>query len=177
MAATSPGLWQSAIPRSSSMTVTVFRTKDAVEYRSSLPILREEHLIIDTITNNLVSFIYGETGCGKSTQVPQFLFEMGYGERDMGIIAMTQPRKLAVLNVANRISFEMGTRSKGTVSYQTRECSTVNHDTAIKIMTDGILLREIQDDFLLVKYSVVILDEVHERTSNVDILLVLLSRA
>ena len=175
--ATCPGLRCYRHSSFHSMTVTVLRTKDVVEYRSLLPILREEDLIIDTVTNNLVSFICGETGCGKSTQVPQFLFEMGYGEKDTGIIAMTQPRKLAVLNVANRISFEMGTHSRGTVSYQTRECSTVNHDTAIKIMTDGILLREIQDDFLLMKYSVVILDEVHERTSNVDILLVLLSRA
>ena len=70
-------------------------------------------MIIDTITNNLVSVICGETGCGKSTQVPQFLFEMGYGEKDTGIIAMTQPRKLAVLNIANRISFEMGALAQG----------------------------------------------------------------
>ena len=159
------------------MTVTVFRPKEVVEYRSLLPISKEEHVIIDTITNNLVSFICGETGCGKSTQLPQFLFEMGYGTESVGIIAVTQPRKLAVLNIANRISFEMGGFTKRVVSYQTRDCSTVNHDTAIKIMTDGILLREIQDDFLLLKYSVVIVDEVHERTCNVDILLVLLSRA
>lgn len=161
----------------STMTVTVFRSKEVVEYRSSLPILGEEHVIVDTITTNLVSFICGETGCGKSTQLPQFLFEMGYGTANAGIIAMTQPRKLAVLNISNRISFEMGALANGIVSHQTRDRSTVNHNTAIKIMTDGILLREIQDDLLLLKYSVVIVDEVHERTSNVDILLVLLSRA
>jgi len=127
-----------------------------------------------------VVIICGETGSGKSTQIPQFLYEAGYAKN--GLIGITQPRRVAATSTAERVAVEMGSKGchkKGSlVGYQIRyDSSTVTSDTAIKFMTDGILLREITNDLLLRKYNVVILDEAHERNINTDILLGMISRA
>jgi hypothetical protein len=192
--------------------------------RLNLPVCGMEQEIVEAITLNDVVILCGETGSGKSTQVPQFLFEAGYGES--GMIGITQPRRVAATSTAERVGVEMGEPIKtgvrsskagvqralkkkqkksknsknsagevedvvaaeevaedenvkqgGLVGYQIRfDASTVGEKTMIKFMTDGILLREVTSDLLLRQYSVILLDEAHERNVNTDILLGMISR-
>ncbi|KAF9794055.1 hypothetical protein SFRURICE_014218, partial [Spodoptera frugiperda] len=141
--------------------------------RLKLPILGEEQRIMELINENEFLIVAGETGSGKTTQIPQFLYEAGYAEHKM--IAVTEPRRVATVAMAARVGYELGLTSKE-VSYLMRFEGNVTKDTKIKFMTDGVLLKEIQSDFLLSKYSVVIIDEAHERSVYTDILLGLLSR-
>ncbi|XP_013145897.1 PREDICTED: probable ATP-dependent RNA helicase kurz [Papilio polytes] len=141
--------------------------------RLKLPILGEEQRIMELINENEFLIVAGETGSGKTTQIPQFLYEAGYAERKM--IAVTEPRRVATVAMSARVGHELGLTSKE-VSYLMRFEGNVTKDTKIKFMTDGVLLKEIQSDFLLSKYSVVIIDEAHERSVYTDILLGLLSR-
>ncbi|KAJ0173159.1 hypothetical protein K1T71_011335 [Dendrolimus kikuchii] len=141
--------------------------------RLKLPILGEEQRIMELINENEFLILAGETGSGKTTQIPQFLYEAGYAEGKM--IAVTEPRRVATVAMAARVGHELGLTSKE-VSYLMRFEGNVTKDTKIKFMTDGVLLKEIQSDFLLSKYSVVIIDEAHERSVYTDILLGLLSR-
>lgn len=194
--------------------------------RLNLPVCGMEQEIVEAITLNDVVILCGETGSGKSTQVPQFLFEAGYGES--GMIGITQPRRVAATSTAERVGVEMGepinsgahgqkgsaqnalkkkqkknknnknngngvedvaalnkpavdesesVKQGGLVGYQIRfDASTVGEKTMIKFMTDGILLREVTSDLLLRQYSVILLDEAHERNVNTDILLGMISR-
>ncbi|KAJ8518483.1 hypothetical protein ONZ45_g4442 [Pleurotus djamor] len=159
-------------------TVSVGRPPDVQESRLLLPIVAEEQPIMEAILLNPVVIICGETGSGKTTQVPQFLYEAGFGtpgSENPGMIGVTQPRRVAAVSMANRVAHELSlTKSK--VSYQIRYDATVSPDTSIKFMTDGVLLRELASDFLLTKYSVIIIDEAHERSMNTDILIGVLSR-
>uniref|UniRef100_A0A671TJ78 RNA helicase n=1 Tax=Sparus aurata TaxID=8175 RepID=A0A671TJ78_SPAAU len=116
--------------------------------------------------------ICGETGSGKTTQVPQFLYEAGYAS---GIIGITEPRRVAAVSMSHRVAKEMNLSTR-VVSYQIRYEGNVTSDTKIKFMTDGVLLKEIQKDFLLQRYSVIVIDEAHERSVYTDILIGLLSR-
>ncbi|XP_050679614.1 probable ATP-dependent RNA helicase kurz isoform X2 [Leptidea sinapis] len=141
--------------------------------RLKLPILGEEQRIMELINENEFVIIAGETGSGKTTQLPQFLYEAGYAEHKM--IAVTEPRRVATVAMSSRVAYELGLTSKE-VSYLMRFEGNVTKDTKIKFMTDGVLLKEIQNDFLMSKYSVVIIDEAHERSVYTDILLGLLSR-
>ena len=160
--------------------VEVRRKKAIQDAREGLPILGVEHDIVDHINHNPVTVICGETGCGKTTQVPQFLYESGYGDpacsAHPGAVAVTQPRRVAVTSTATRVAQELNVPLGNDVGYQVRYDRKVGDTPRIKFMTDGILLREIQSDLLLRKYSVVIVDEAHERSVNTDILLGLLSR-
>lgn len=163
--------------------VTVTRSPEIEEQRSQLPIYAEEQAIMECIRENPVSIICGETGSGKTTQVPQFLFEAGYGHPDSehpGMIGVTQPRRVAAISMAARVQEELGgpRTADGAlmVAHQVRFDSEVKPGARIKFMTDGILLRELASDFLLQRYSVLILDEAHERNVNTDILLGMLSR-
>lgn len=134
---------------------------------------------MEAIHNNPCVVICGETGSGKTTQIPQFLYEAGYGSPDSdtpGLIAVTQPRRVAAVSMAARVGEELGAGGKDKVSYQIRFDGTVGPKTAIKFMTDGVLLRELAADFLLRKYSAVIIDEAHERSVNTDILIGVMSR-
>jgi hypothetical protein len=190
--------------------------------RLNLPVCGMEQEIVEAITLNDVVILCGETGSGKSTQVPQFLFEAGFG--NSGIIGITQPRRVAATSTAERVGVEMGepinsgfygnkgagqaqkkqkkskknkendvvrgegqegdevlqddcVKQGGLVGYQIRfDASTVGEKTKIKFMTDGILLREVTSDLLLRQYSVILLDEAHERNVNTDILLGMISR-
>ncbi|ABO96118.1 predicted protein [Ostreococcus lucimarinus CCE9901] len=166
--------------RGCSFVVPVQRTGKINDSREGLPIVQEEHEIVDAINTNPVTVICGATGCGKTTQVPQFLYEAGYGDPDCdshpGAVAVTQPRRVAVTSTARRVAEELNVPLGGDVGYQVRYDKNVGDNPRIKFMTDGILLREVQADFLLRKYSVVIIDEAHERSVNTDILLGLLSR-
>ena len=169
---------KSKVPDRKAFSVQVERSPDIQEARLGLPIVAEEQKIMESINNNPAIVIWGATGSGKTTQVPQFLFEAGFGSASSstpGMIGVTQPRRVAAVSMAKRVSDELGSAS-GKVSYQIRFDSTVHAETAIKYMTDGILLREIAKDFLLSKYSVIIIDEAHERSTNTDILIGMISR-
>ncbi|KAJ8711067.1 hypothetical protein PYW07_008309 [Mythimna separata] len=141
--------------------------------RLKLPILGEEQRIMELINENEFLIVAGETGSGKTTQIPQFLYEAGYAQHKM--IAVTEPRRVATVAMSARVGYELGLTSKE-VSYLMRFEGNVTKDTKIKFMTDGVLLKEVQSDFLLSKYSVVIIDEAHERSAYTDILLGLLTR-
>ncbi|EEB07951.1 ATP-dependent RNA helicase Dhr1 [Schizosaccharomyces japonicus yFS275] len=158
--------------------VIVDRSEEVQQSRLSLPIMNEEQHIMETVFLNDVVIICGSTGSGKTTQVPQFLFEAGFGLADSdtpGMIGVTQPRRVAAVSLAKRVAEEMGNMASK-VAHQIRFDSTVSPETAVKFMTDGVLLRELASDFLLTKYSAIVVDEAHERSINTDILLGLLSR-
>ncbi|KAG8858628.1 putative ATP-dependent RNA helicase DHR1 [Serendipita sp. 411] len=174
--------------------VKVTRSEDVRVARLQLPIVSEEQRILEAILLHPVVVICGETGSGKTTQVPQFLFEAGFGspgtgERciipvstpahslidNPGMIGITQPRRVAAVSMASRVAYELALPSS-VVSYQIRYDATMSPTTSIKFMTDGVLLREMSTDFLLSRYSIVIVDEAHERNLNTDILIGTLSR-
>ncbi|OAG37345.1 hypothetical protein AYO21_08422 [Fonsecaea monophora] len=166
------------VPNRKAHAVHVNRPQDIQESRSQLPILQREQEIMEAIHNNPVVIIKGDTGSGKTTQTPQFLFEAGYGAPEgptPGMIGITQPRRVAAVSMAKRVSTELGEHGHK-VAYQIRFDSTVSTNTAVKFMTDGILLRELSKDLLLRKYSVIIVDEAHERSVNTDILIGMLSK-
>ncbi|KGL82451.1 putative ATP-dependent RNA helicase DHX37, partial [Tinamus guttatus] len=154
--------------------IPVDRAPEIQEARLKLPILAEEQSIMEAINENPVVVICGETGSGKTTQVPQFLYEAGYASSS-GAIGITEPRRVAAVSMSQRVAKEMNL-SHRVVSYQIRYEGNVSDETQIKFMTDGVLLKEIQKDFLLSKYKVVIIDEAHERSMYTDILIGLLSR-
>ncbi|KAK5163618.1 putative ATP-dependent RNA helicase DHR1 [Saxophila tyrrhenica] len=156
------------------VAVAISRTKAVQQARLELPVVREEQRIMETINSHPVSVVCGATGSGKTTQVPQMLLENGYGT--LGMIGVTQPRRVAATSVAARVSHELGSEYGKKVAHHVRYDTSVRKDTAIKFMTDGILLREIQKDFILSKYSVIVLDEAHERSVNTDLLIGMLSR-
>jgi ATP-dependent RNA helicase DHX37/DHR1 len=159
-------------------SVLVTRPPDIQAARLQLPVVGEEQKIMEAIHNNNLVVIYGATGSGKTTQVPQFLFEAGYGFPDSptpGMIGVTQPRRVAAVSMAKRVGDEMGDHGKR-IAYQIRFEGTVSAQTAIKFMTDGVLLREVAQDIALRKYSAIVIDEAHERSVNTDILIGMLSR-
>jgi len=165
-------------PNRKAYAVHVDRAKEIQQSRSQLPILQREQEIMEAIHNHPVVLVKGDTGSGKTTQVPQFLFEAGYGAKDgptPGVIGITQPRRVAAVSMAKRVGVELGDHGKK-VAHQIRFDSNVSPDTAVKFMTDGILLRELSQDLLLKKYSTIIIDEAHERSVNTDILIGMLSK-
>ncbi|CAD8060905.1 unnamed protein product [Paramecium primaurelia] len=152
------------------------RDENIIKQRAQLPILIQENDIIDAIKGNLITLISGETGCGKSTQIPQFLYEAGFTE--FGAIAITQPRRLAAISLAQRVRDETGFTMGKEISYQVKhECSGIDVDKMkMKFMTDGILINEMQTSVMVPQYSVIIIDEAHERKVNIDLLIGVLSR-
>ncbi|KAI0259789.1 P-loop containing nucleoside triphosphate hydrolase protein [Gloeopeniophorella convolvens] len=143
------------------------------EQRERLPIARGREALVRSIAANDVTIILGETGSGKTTQLPQYLLEDGTYR---GQIAVTQPRRVAATSLAARVSAEQG-KSLGTlVGYSVRFDERVGPDTRVKYLTDGMLVREMMTDTLLTRYDVVIVDEAHERTLRTDIVLASLKR-
>lgn len=167
-------------PLGTNFVVHVSRPPDVEESRKNLPIIMMEQEIMEAVSHHSVVIICGETGCGKTTQVPQFLFEAGFGSRKgkerAAIIGVTQPRRVAVLATAKRVAYELSFQLGKEVGFQVRHDRRIGENSSIKFMTDGILLREVQSDFLLRHYSIIVLDEAHERSLNTDILIGLLSR-
>ncbi|XP_029296342.1 putative ATP-dependent RNA helicase DHX37 [Cottoperca gobio] len=161
-------------PSQPAVFIPVDRLPKIQEARLKLPVLAEEQVIMEAVRENPCIVICGETGSGKTTQVPQFLYEAGYGS-GRGIIGITEPRRVAAVSMSHRVAKEMNLSTR-VVSYQIRYEGNVTSDTKIKFMTDGVLLKEIQKDFLLQRYSVIIIDEAHERSVYTDILIGLLSR-
>uniref|UniRef100_A0A8C9YLN9 Activating signal cointegrator 1 complex subunit 3 n=1 Tax=Sander lucioperca TaxID=283035 RepID=A0A8C9YLN9_SANLU len=159
-------------PSQPAVFIPVDRSPEIQEARLKLPVLAEEQVIMEAVRENPCVVICGETGSGKTTQVPQFLYEAGYASE---IIGITEPRRVAAVSMSHRVAKEMNLSTR-VVSYQIRYEGNVTSDTKIKFMTDGVLLKEIQKDFLLQRYSVIIIDEAHERSVYTDILIGLLSR-
>ena len=141
----------------------------SITYPEALPVSARREDILDAVRENQVVVIAGETGSGKTTQLPKMLIELGLAEQ--GMIGHTQPRRLAARTVAERIAEEMGTTIGEEVGFHVRFTGEVSRKTKLKVMTDGILLAEIQRDKLLKKYSAIIIDEAHERSLNIDFLL------
>ncbi|XP_017275570.1 probable ATP-dependent RNA helicase DHX40 [Kryptolebias marmoratus] len=137
-----------------------------------LPIYRHKTKLVQAVEDSTFLLVTGETGSGKTTQLPQYLHEAGFCKN--GKVGITQPRRVAAITVAQRVAQEMKCTLGREVGYQVRFDDCTSQDTAVKYMTDGCLLREVLADPALSQYSVVILDEVHERSLNTDILLGLL---
>ena len=140
-----------------------------VKYPDDLPISERRAEILEAIRDHQVVVVAGETGSGKSTQLPKMCLELGLHEQ--GWIGHTQPRRIAARSIAERVSSELGDELGGLVGYKVRFTDKVSKRTAVKTMTDGILLAEMQHDRTLSKYSVIIIDEAHERSLNIDFLL------
>lgn len=138
-------------------------------FNEELPITAHKNEIIDSIGANQVVIISGETGSGKTTQLPKFCLAAHRGID--GLIACTQPRRIAAITVANRIAEELGEETGRTVGYKIRFTDKTSPDGYIKIMTDGILLAETHGDPDLTRYDTIIVDEAHERSLNIDFIL------
>ncbi|HEX4867700.1 MAG TPA: ATP-dependent RNA helicase HrpA, partial [Acidimicrobiales bacterium] len=134
-----------------------------------LPVVAHREALLEAIRDHQVVVVAGETGSGKSTQLPKLCLELGLGAR--GRVGHTQPRRLAARAVAERVAEELGVEVGGLVGYSVRFNDHVSEATAVKVMTDGILLAEIQRDRLLQAYDCLIVDEAHERSLNIDFLL------
>ncbi|KAJ8510210.1 hypothetical protein OPV22_000644 [Ensete ventricosum] len=166
-------LFVSAPPPSSS---SGFGHSSLERQRQRLPVFKYRDAILYLVENHATTIIVGETGSGKTTQIPQYLKEAGWAE-DGRVVACTQPRRLAVQSVASRVAEEMGVKIGEEVGYTIRfEDQTNPSVTVIKFLTDGVLIREMMDDPLLTKYSVIMVDEAHERSMSTDMLLGLLKK-
>lgn len=140
-----------------------------IEYDSELPVVAKRNELMQAIREHQVVIIAGETGSGKTTQLPKICLELGLGMR--GFIGHTQPRRIAARSIAARISEELKTDPGDKVGFKVRFNDNVSSNTLIKLMTDGILLVEIQHDPLLLHYDTLIIDEAHERSLNIDFIL------
>ena len=148
----------------------------AIVYPEELPVSARREEIATAISEHQVVIVAGETGSGKTTQLPKICLELGRGVT--GMIGHTQPRRIAARSVAERIASELGTPigPGGVVGYQVRFTEEVGENTLVKLMTDGILLAEIQSDPQLRRYDTIIVDEAHERSLNIDFILGYLAR-
>ncbi|HYA49295.1 MAG TPA: DUF3418 domain-containing protein, partial [Burkholderiales bacterium] len=148
--------------------------RPAVSYPRELPITARRDDIVEAIRRHRVVIISGETGCGKSTQIPKMCLEAGRGVA--GLIGCTQPRRIAAVTIADRIAEELGEELGRSVGYKIRFQDRTPRDGYVKIMTDGILLAETQGDRRLTDYDTIIIDEAHERSLNIDFLLGIMRR-
>ena len=155
--------------KSTSITQQIDTRISPLDIDPELPIAQKAEQISELIRDNQVVIVAGETGCGKTTQLPKICLNAGFGRR--GKIAHTQPRRVAATSVASRIAEEVSTPLGELVGYSVRFADKTSSNTRVKLMTDGILLAELQSDPLLSEYEVVIIDEAHERSLNIDFLL------
>jgi ATP-dependent helicase HrpA len=145
-----------------------------VTYPEELPVSQRRDDIAAALQNSQVVVVAGETGSGKTTQLPKILLELGRGVR--GRIGHTQPRRIAARTVAERIAEELGSPLGDVVGWKVRFTDEVGDRTLVKLMTDGVLLAEVQRDRMLRQYDTIIIDEAHERSLNIDFLLGYLAR-
>lgn len=143
--------------------------QNPIVFPESLPVSQRKVEIQKLLSEHQVIVVAGETGSGKTTQLPKMCLELGFG--NLGMIGHTQPRRIAARSVAARIAEELETELGGLVGYKVRFNDQISDDTQIKLMTDGILLAEIQNDRFLNQYSCLIIDEAHERSLNNDFIL------
>jgi len=160
---------QSAIKKSADAAALRKQALPDIEYPEQLPVSEKTDAIKSLINKNQVVILSGETGSGKTTQLPKICLELGLGVK--GYIGHTQPRRIAARTVANRIAEELKCSIGESVGFKVRFSDHVNLQTHIKLMTDGILLAEIQSDRYLLDYEVLIIDEAHERSLNIDFIL------
>nr|WP_218031173.1 ATP-dependent RNA helicase HrpA [Nocardioides psychrotolerans] len=151
-----------------------------ITYPAELPVSMRREDIAAAIRDHQVVIVAGETGSGKTTQLPKICLELGRGQlgegRERKLIGHTQPRRIAARSVAERIASELGTELGDLVGYQVRFTDKTSRASRVKLMTDGILLAELQRDRQLMKYDTIIIDEAHERSLNIDFLLGYLRR-
>jgi HrpA-like RNA helicase len=141
----------------------------------ALPIRSARLAFLHEMSNSPTVILTGDTGCGKTTQIPQYLHTAGYGTR--GMIGITQPRRVAAMSVAHRVAAEMGARVGELVGYCVRFDDCSGPRTRIRYLTDGMLLREALGDPLLSRYAVLVIDEAHERSLQTDVVLAILKAA
>ncbi|KAL9636505.1 MAG: hypothetical protein Q9204_002232 [Flavoplaca sp. TL-2023a] len=153
---------------------TFSKSKTLQEQREYLPAFAVREELLRVIRDNQVVIVVGQTGSGKTTQLTQFLYEDGYAEK--GLIGCTQPRRVAAMSVAKRVSEEMQVKLGGLVGYAIRFEDCTSKETSIKYMTDGVLLRESLNEADLDRYSCIIMDEAHERALNTDVLMGLIKK-
>ena len=146
-----------------------------IEYDTALPIVAHREEIAKALQEHQLIVVCGATGSGKTTQLPKICLEAGRGT--LGLIGHTQPRRIAARAVASRVAAELGTNVGGAVGFQVRFTDRTGPDARLKVMTDGILLRELEHDRQLRNYDTLIIDEAHERSLNIDFLLGVLKRA
>ncbi|EGW31639.1 uncharacterized protein SPAPADRAFT_139926 [Spathaspora passalidarum NRRL Y-27907] len=146
---------------------------EMAELRKNLPVYAYRQDFLNTLETNQVLIVVGETGSGKTTQLPQYLYEAGYSKNNLAI-ACTQPRRVAATSIATRVAYEMNVKLGQEVGYTIRFDDKSSKDTVIKYVTDGMLLREFLTDPQLSHYSAIMIDEAHERTISTEILLGLL---
>ena len=161
--------WAEKVQASCAQVAARAASVPRIRYDDSLPIAAKRDEIKKALQENQVLVIAGETGSGKTTQLPKICLELGRGQH--GLIAHTQPRRIAARSVASRVAEEVGTPLGGLVGYQVRFEDQSDANTLVKLMTDGILLAETQHDRLLERYDTIIVDEAHERSLNIDFLL------
>lgn len=166
--------WNVWLERSVAQRRTREQLPIVLDYPTELPITAHRDEIMDLIRERQVTIVCGETGSGKSTQLPKICLEAGFGRE--GMIGHTQPRRLAARSIATRLSEEMQTPLGRGVGYHVRFGDQTSEETLVKLMTDGILLAETQSDPNLDRYDVIIIDEAHERSLNIDFLMGYLSR-
>lgn len=159
----------SLVEKSVDKTLRINQSFEHISLQPELPISAEANKIKMLLKSHQVIIVAGETGCGKTTQLPKICFQAGLGSR--GLIAHTQPRRVAATSVAKRIAEEVNSPLGELVGYSIRFNNKTSDKTRLKIMTDGVLLTEIESDPLLSRYEVIIIDEAHERSLNIDFLL------
>ena len=155
--------------QSKNKTQQIVSQLPSISVEEALPIFEITSQLIELIKDNQVVIVAGETGCGKTTQLPKICLQAGLGTR--GLIAHTQPRRVAATSVAARIASEIKRPLGDLVGYSVRFSDKYSNNTRIKLMTDGILLSELQSDPMLSRYQVIIIDEAHERSLNIDFIL------
>lgn len=161
--------WVERVQASCAQVVNRKQSVPTIRYDENLPIAAKRDEIKDALLKHQVLIIAGETGSGKTTQLPKICLEIGRGQH--GLIGHTQPRRIAARSVGSRVAEEIGTPLGGLVGYQVRFEDQSDSNTLIKLMTDGILLAETQHDRFLERYDTIIVDEAHERSLNIDFLL------
>jgi len=163
-----------AIQQSSDKVVQRKESLPKIPFSDDLPINQRREEIAQLIQDNQVVVVAGETGSGKTTQIPKICLSLGLGNK--GLIGHTQPRRIAARTVGKRIADELSTPFGDIVGYQVRFADQLSDNTRVKLMTDGVLLSEFQQDKFLNKYEAIIIDEAHERSLNIDFLLGLLKQ-
>ena len=166
--------WQKKLQQSQARVQARQQAVPEIKYDDNLPVAAKKDELVELIKNNQVVVIAGETGSGKTTQIPKICLEAGLGVT--GKIGCTQPRRLAARSVAERVAEELGSSLGQLVGYQVRFLDQVHENSLIKVMTDGILLAEVQNDRFLNQYDTIIIDEAHERSINIDFLLGILKQ-
>ena len=166
--------WQQRLSKSIEIAERRAQKVPVIEYDSNLPVAGKKDDILELIRNHQIVVIAGETGSGKTTQIPKICLEAGRGV--FGKIGCTQPRRLAARSVAERVAEELHSEIGDLVGYQVRFMEQSKQHSLIKVMTDGILLAEIQNDPFLNQYDTIIIDEAHERSLNIDFLLGILKQ-